>query len=56
MSSMNIPTIWQEYRRLITTKTRWFRAQYPYHKLIVEDVDNANSIHAFNRFEGEGQI
>ena len=38
-------------RRFISTKRRWFRAQYPHHRLIVEELDNANSIHAFNRFE-----
>ena len=27
-SSMNTPTISQEYRRFITTKRQWFRAQY----------------------------
>ena len=38
----------------VTTKKRWFKAQYPQHRFILEEVDNANSIHAFNRFEGKG--
>ena len=33
-----------------------FRAQYPDHRFIVKELDNANSIHAFNRFEKEGHI
>ena len=43
-------------RRFITTKRRWFRAQYPHHRFILEDLDNANSIHAFNQFEEEGHV
>ena len=38
-------------RRYAVTKKRWFRAQYPNHHFIVEELDNPNSIHAFNRFE-----
>ena len=39
-------------RRLITTKKkRWFKARYPHHRFITEEVDNASSIHAFNWFE-----
>ena len=41
-------------RRFITTKRRWFTAQYPHHKFIIEVLDNANSIHALNWFEEEG--
>ena len=40
-------------RRFITTKRRWFKAQYPYHRFIMEELDNVNSIHGFNRFEEE---
>ena len=42
--------------RFINTKRRWFRAQYPHHRFILEEVDNANSIHAFNRLEEEGHV
>ena len=38
-------------RRFISTKRRWFRAQYLHHRFIIEELDNANSIHASNRFE-----
>ena len=43
-------------RRFISTKRQWFRAQYPHRRLIIEELDNVNSIHAFNRFEDEGHI
>ena len=43
-------------RRFINTKRRWFKAQYPHHRFIIEELDNANSIHAFNRFEEKGHI
>ena len=43
-------------RRSITTKNRWLKAQYPHHRFIIEEVDNANSIHAFNRFEEKGCV
>ena len=43
-------------RRFINTKRRWFKAQYPHHRFIIEELDNANSIHAFNRFEEKGYI
>ena len=43
-------------RRSITTKNRWLKAQYPHHRFIIEEVDNANSIHAFNRFEEKGYV
>ena len=38
-------------RRLICTKKRWVKAQYPHHRFIIGELGNANSIHAFNRFE-----
>ena len=38
-------------RRFITTKRRWYKAQYPHQRFMLEELDNANSIHAFNRFE-----
>ena len=41
-------------RRFINTKRRWFKAQYPHHRFIIEELDKANSIHAFNRFEKKG--
>ena len=37
-------------------KRRWFSAQYWHHRFIIEEMDNANSIHAFNRFEEEGYL
>ena len=43
-------------RRFISTKRRWFRVQYPHHRFIIEELDNANSIHAFNRFEEEEHV
>ena len=43
-------------RRFINTKRRWFKAQYPHHRFIIEELDNANSIHAFNRFEEKEHI
>ena len=41
-------------RRFIGTKIRWFKVQYPHHRFIMEEWDDANGIHAFNRFEEEG--
>ena len=38
-------------QRFITTKRRWFKAQYPHHRPIIEELNNANIIHTFNRFE-----
>ena len=43
-------------RRFISTKTQWFRAQYRHHRFIIEELNNANSIHAFNRFEEGGHV
>ena len=43
-------------RRFITTKRRWFKAQYPHHRFIIEELDNMNSVHAFNRFEEKGYV
>ena len=37
--------------RFLNTKKRWFKAQYLHHRFIIEELDNANSIYAFNRFE-----
>ena len=54
MSSINIPSILQEYWWVISTKRHWFEEQYPLHSFTVEDLDNTNGIHAFNRFEEEG--
>ena len=39
-------------RRKRYVKLRWFDQRFPDHEVIVE-IDNPNSIHAFNRFEGE---
>ena len=43
-------------RSLITTKKRWFKAQYPHHRFIIEEVDNANSIHPFNTLDEKGYL
>ena len=40
--------------RFITTKKRWFKAQYPHHRFIIEEVNNANSIHPFNTLDEKG--
>ena len=56
MSFMSIPTILRGYRWFIDTKRRLFSAQYPNHRFIVEELDNANSIHSFNRFEEEDHV
>ena len=40
-------------RRKRYVKLRWFDRHFPDHEVIVE-IDNPNSIHAFNRFEEEG--
>ena len=57
MSFMSIPTTLRAYNDgSLTQKKRWFRPQYPHHRFIIEEVDNANSIHAFNRFEEKGYV
>ena len=43
-------------RRLINTKRQWFKAQYPHHRFMIEELDNTNNIHAFNRFEEKGYV
>ena len=43
-------------RRFIITKKRWFRVENRHHRFIVEELDNANTIHLFNRFEEEGCV
>ena len=43
-------------RRKRYVKLRWFRAQYPHHRFIIDELDNAKSIHAFNRFEEEDHV
>ena len=40
-------------RRKTYVKLRWFDRHFPDHEVIVE-IDNPNSIHAFNRFEEDG--
>ena len=40
-------------RRKSFVKLRWFDKHFADHKVIVE-IDNPNSIHAFNRFEEKG--
>ena len=43
-------------RRLINIKKRWFKAQYPNHRFIMDELDNPNGIHAFNKFEKKGFV
>ena len=43
-------------QRFISTKRRWFRAQYPHHIFIIDELDNRNSIHVFNRCEEERHV
>ena len=43
-------------RQFINTKRPWFRAQYPHHGFIIKELENANSIHAFNQFEEERHV
>ena len=43
-------------RQFINTKKPWFKARYPHHRLIMEELDNAISIYAFNRFEEKGFV
>ena len=40
-------------RRKRYVKLKWFDQHFPDHEVILE-IDNPNSIHGFNRFEGEG--
>ena len=40
----------------INTKRRWFKSQYPHHRFIMEKLDKANSIHAFNRLQEKGYV
>ena len=40
----------------INTKRRWFKSQYPHHRFIMEELDKANSIHAFNRLQEKGYV
>ena len=41
-------------RRSINTKRGWLKVQY--HRFIIEELDNANSIHAFSRFEEKDYV
>ena len=43
-------------QRFINTKRRWFKSQYPHHRFIMEELDKANSIHAFNRLQEKGYV
>ena len=57
MSFMSTPTTLQEYNDgSFNTKKRWFKAQYPNHKFIMKERDNANGIHTFKRFEEKGFV
>ena len=57
MSFMSIPTILRGYNDgSLTQGKRWLKAQYPYHRFIIEGLDNANSVHASNRFEEKEHV
>ena len=58
MSFMSVPAILQGYKDVLLTQKDVFlcRAQYPHYRFIVEELDNTNSIHAFNQLEEEGHI
>ena len=43
-------------RWCIDTRIRWFKAQYPNHRFIMEELDNEIGIPALNRFEEEGFV
>ena len=54
LNFMSIPIMLQEYSDgSLTQKKRWFKAQYPNHSPVMEELDNTNGIHAFNKFEEE---
>ena len=55
MNFVNIHTI-RIQRLFITRKRHWFTEQYSHHRLIVEELDKANSIHVFRQFEEEGRV
>ena len=42
-------------RRKRYVKLKWFDRHFPDHEVVVE-IDNPNSIHAFNHFEEEGHV
>ena len=42
-------------RRKRYVKLRWLEQHFPDHE-VVDEIDNPNSIHAFNRFEEEGHV
>ena len=43
-------------RRFINTKKTMVKARYPNHRPIMDEFNNPNSIHAFNRFEEKGYV
>ena len=41
---------WEKHRGYSSTQIkRWFRAQYPHHKLIVEELDTVNIIYVLKK-------
>ena len=40
----------------VNTKNDGLEYNYSHHRLIVEELDNANSIRAFSRFENKGHV
>ena len=47
---IDIPVTLQGNRGYSSTQIkRWFRAQYPHHKLIVEELDTVNIIHVLKK-------
>ena len=54
---MSILTMLREYNDgSLTQKDDGLRHNTPHHRFITEEQDNANSVHAFNRFEGKGHV
>ena len=54
---MSIPPRLRGYNdRSLTQKDDGLRHNIPHHKFIMEELDNANSIHAFNRLEKKGNV
>ena len=40
----------------LTQTKRWFKAQYPNHRFIMDELDDPNGIHVFKKFEEEGFV
>ena len=55
MNFMSIPTTSQEYNDgSLTQKNDGLKYNFPNQSPVMEELDNANGIHAFNKLEEEG--